>query len=389
MSWFSTLYANLLDSMMRAPLWSSLAVIAAAALVSFVLHVLTRSLQVGRYAWQQRLRSWLGIEPGRRIGELSWLVVAMELLLWPCVLYLLLHLWGLHEAGEKLLRTLFSRGFTLGNTRIVVGKLLFGILLFGVLFTFTRWLKRKLETDWLVRASVEPGTREAAATLFGYATFVIAAITGISFAGVDLGKLAIVAGALSVGIGFGLQNVVSNFVSGVILLFERPIRSGDFISVSGIEGTVRRVRIRATELETPDRETLIVPNSVLLSSPVRNRNLRSRYGRVVLPISVAYGSDVERLSKILLDAADAHPGVVSAGQIAGLSAPVVRFVNFGESSLDFELQMQILEADQKGAVASDMRYAIDAAFRDAAIEMPFPQRDLNLRVVPEHLLNKS
>src|SRR3546814_49905 len=212
---FSTMYSDLLESMMRAPLWSSLAIIAAAALTSFVLHVLARSLQIGRYAWQQRLRSWLGIEPGRRIGELSWLVVSIELLLWPCVLYLLLHVWGLHEAGEKLLRTLFSRGFTLGSTRIVIGKLLFGIVLFGVLFMFTRWLKRKLETDWLVRANVEPGTREAAATLFGYATFVIAAITGISFAGVDLGKLAIVDGALSVGIGFGLQNVVRHFVSGV------------------------------------------------------------------------------------------------------------------------------------------------------------------------------
>src|SRR3546814_12175990 len=105
-------------------------------------------------------------------------------------------------------------------------------------------------------------------------------------------------GALSVGIGFGLQNVVSNFVSGVILLFERPIRSGDFISVAGSEGTVRRVRIRATELETSDRETLIVPNSVLLSSPVRNRNLRRRHGRVVLPISVAYGSDLNRRRKM-------------------------------------------------------------------------------------------
>lgn len=383
MTMFSTMYSSLVDNAMRAPLWSSLMIVAAAALVSFTLHLLTRSLQVGRYRWQQRLRSWLGIEPGRRIGELSWLVVAIELLLWPCVLYLLLHVWGLHEAGEKLLRTLFSRGFTLGGTRIVIGKLLFGILLFGVLFTFTRWLKSKLETDWLVRVSVEPGTREAAATLFGYATFVIAAIAGISFAGVDLGKLAIVAGALSVGIGFGLQNVVSNFVSGVILLFEQPIRSGDFISVSGSEGTVRRVRIRATELETSDHETLIVPNSVLLSNPLRNRNLRSRRGRVVLPIRVAYGSDVERVSKILLDVADAHPGVVSAGQIAGLSAPVVRFVSFGENSLDFELQMQILEADQSGATASDLRFAIDAAFRREQIEMPYVQRDLRIRSLPE------
>lgn len=375
--------SQILVLMAQVPAWSSLAIVALAALGSLTLHWTARSLQVGRYGWQQRLRRWLGIVPGRRIGELAWLVVAIDLLLWPCALYLLLRVWGLHDVGENLLRTLFSRGLVIGGTHIVFGKLLFGILLFGVLFTFTRWLKHKLELDWLVRAHVEPSTREAAATLFGYATFVIAALTGMSFAGVDFGKLAIVAGALSVGIGFGLQNIVSNFVSGVILLFERPIRTGDYIYVGDSEGTVRRMRIRATELETGDRETLIVPNSVLLSSQVRNRDLRARYGRVVLPVGVAYGSDVEKVRRILLDAAAAHPGVIKAGQIAGIAAPVVNFVDFGESALAFELQAQILEAGQKGTIASDLRFAIDAAFRREKIDMPFAQRDLHIRSLPD------
>jgi small-conductance mechanosensitive channel len=252
-----------------------------------------------------------------------------------------------------------------------------------VLFTFTRWLKHKLERDWLVRAHVEPSTREAAATLFGYATFVIAALAGMSFAGVDFGKLAIVAGALSVGIGFGLQNIVSNFVSGVILLFEQPIRTGDYVYLDGSEGTVRRMRIRATELETGDHETLIVPNSVLLSNQVRNRDLRTRYGRVVLTVKVAYGSDAGKVREILLAAAAAHPGVVAAGRIAGIAGPVVNFVDFGESALAFELQAQILEAGQKGTIASDLRFAIDAAFRRERIDMPFVQRDLHIRSLPD------
>lgn len=380
---------RLLEIAMRSPWWSTLVIVAVAALLVGTLHYVTRSLQANRFRWQQRLRVWLGVTPDKRFGELSWLLLVADLLLLQLVVYLVLHVWGLHDEGEAMLRALFERGFMLGGAHIVFGKFLFGVLLFVVLFTFTRWLKRKLEFDWLVRAHVEPATRDAAATLFGYATFIVAALVGLTFAGVDLGKLAIVAGALSVGIGFGLQNVVSNFVSGLILLFERPIRSGDYINVGGNEGTVRRMRIRATEIETGDRETLIVPNSILLSNQVLNRNLRSRYGRVVLPVGVAYGSDVEKVRQILLDAAATHPGIAREGQIAGLAAPVVQFVAFADSSLNFELQAQILDAGQKGSIASDLRFAIDAAFRKAGVEMPFPQRDINLRSVPDGLLAKT
>jgi small-conductance mechanosensitive channel len=377
---------QLTETAIRAPLWSSLVIVVAALLASGALHWLARSLQASRFPWQHRLRARLGVAPGKRIGELGWLVVSADLLLLPLAVYLLLHVWGLHEAGQRFLRTLFSSGFVVGGARIVVGKLLFGVLLFVVLFTFTRWLKRKLEFDWLVRAGVEPATRDAAATLFGYVSFIIAALIGLTFGGVDLSKLAIVAGALSVGIGFGLQNIVSNFVSGLILLFERPIRSGDYINVGGSAGTVRRMRIRATEIETPDHETLIVPNSILLSSQVRNRDLRIRYGQVSVSIGVAYGSDLARVQQLLLAVAAAHPGVIDADQVAGMSGPAVRFTDFGASSLDFELTAQILEAPEKDAIASDLRFAIDAEFRKAGIEIPFPQRDLNLRTIPEALV---
>lgn len=360
------------------PLVSSVALVAAALLLVVVTHVLSRTLNSGRYRWQQRLRNWLGVASGKRIGELSWLVVTVHLLAWPLLVYLLLHVWGLHDEGEHLARALYSHGVVIGGVRVVLGKLLIGIALFAVLYTATRWFKRKLEFQWLVGANVEPSTRDAVATVFGQVTFVIAAVIGLSYAGLDLSKLAIVAGALSVGIGFGLQNIVNNFVSGLILLFERPVRTGDYIYVGATEGVVRKMRIRATEIETGDRDTVIVPNSDLLSTHLRNRNLRSRQGRVTLTIGVAYDSDPRRVAELLMEIASAHPGIVRKGNIAGLPGPGVSLVNFGASTLDFELQAQVLSADAKGGIASDLRFAILESFRREGIQLPFPQQDVHL-----------
>lgn len=369
-----TLIEALLHSMADHPWTATVVILTVSVALVAGMHWLARGLNDGRRPWQQRLRVRLGVPVDKKFGEMKWLLLAMHFFLWQFVVYLLLHAWGLHEASETFLRTLFSQGFTVGGVRVVIGKLLGGLLAFVALFTFTRWLRRKLERDWLVRAGVEPSTRDTVATLFGYITFVIALLVGLSYAGLDLGKLAIVAGALSVGIGFGLQNIVSNFVSGIILLFERPVRIGDFIEVGGSQGVVRKMRIRATEIETSDRETVIVPNSNLLSNPVRNRNLRTRMGRVVLGVGVAYGSDPRQVSDLLKKVAAQHASV--------RGTPTVQFVNFGASSLDFELLVPIVDADAKGSVASDLRFAIIAAFREAGIEMPFPQQDIWVRGLP-------
>ena len=370
--------ARLLRALAAQPWISTIVILGAAALLVVLMHVLARGLNDGRYPWQQRLRARLGIPADKKFHEIKWLLLTAHFFLWQFVAYLLMHAWGWHDESEELLRTLFSKGFMLGGVRIVIGKLLAGVLMFVALFTFTRWLRRKLERDWLVRAGVEPSTRDPVATLFGYITFIIAVLVGLSYAGLDLSKLAIVAGALSVGIGFGLQNIVSNFVSGLILLFERPIRTGDFINVSGSEGIVRKMRIRATEIETGDRETIIMPNSNLLSNPVRNRSLRTRMGRVVLNVGVAYGSDPELVRKVLKEVAAKHPAIRGEG--------AVLFTNFGASSLDFELSAPIIDSDAKGGVASDLRFAIVAAFAKAGIEMPFPQQDVYIRSLPEGAL---
>jgi small-conductance mechanosensitive channel len=186
-----------------------------------------------------------------------------------------------------------------------------------------------------------------------------------------------VAGALSVGIGFGLQNIVNNFVSGLILLFERPIKSGDFVTVGGVEGTVKQISIRSTEIETLDRQNVIVPNSELVSQQVTNWVLHDPHGRLQLLVGVAYGSDVDKVRDVLLDVAQGHPQVLTDG--ISSPRPKVLFREFGDSALIFELRVWIRQIRRRFDVSSEINFGIERAFREAGIEIPFPQRDLHVK----------
>jgi len=199
-------------------------------------------------------------------------------------------------------------------------------------------------------------------------------------AGLDFQTIAIVAGALSVGIGFGLQNIVNNFVSGLILLFERPVRPGDWVIVGATEGYVRKISIRYTLIQTFDRAEVLVPNSELISNQVTNLMLSDTYGRVTIPVGVAYGTDTRRVRDILHKVAREHPMAVLYDP--RVSPPKVFFMRFGDSSLDFELRFFIREIDYKLSVRSDILYAIDDAFREAGIEIPFPQRVVHVQPEP-------
>jgi len=213
-------------------------------------------------------------------------------------------------------------------------------------------------------------------TMSGYGLMIAAGLIALAIAGVTFQNLALIAGALSVGIGFGLQNIVNNFVSGLILLFERPIRTGDWIIVNNIEGYVRRISIRSTQIQTFDRADVIVPNSDLISNSVTNLMLRDRFGRLRVPVGVAYGSDTQRVKESLLEVARAHPQVVQGSSI--VADPYVLFLSFGDSALNFELRAFVRDVGQRLTVLSDLNFAIDAAFREAGIEIPFPQRDLHI-----------
>jgi small-conductance mechanosensitive channel len=189
----------------------------------------------------------------------------------------------------------------------------------------------------------------------------------------DLSNLAIIAGAISVGIGFGMQSIVNNFVSGLILLVERPIKVGDWIVVGADQGLVKDIRVRATEIETFDRSSIVIPNSELISNRVLNWTLKERSGRGIIKIGVSYGADVDKVREILLEMADKRREILS------YPAPQVVFMDFGASSLDFELRYFLRDIGDVMAVASSVRFELVQRFREEGIEIPFPQRDLNLR----------
>ena len=221
--------------------------------------------------------------------------------------------------------------------------------------------------------------------LVWYFGITIAVFVGLSFAGFDISNLAIIAGALSVGIGFGLQNIVSNFVSGLILLFERPVKRGDWVEVGDTVGFVEKVKIRATRIRTFDNAEILVPNSELLSHHVTNWTLSNSIGRITMKVGVAYGSDVAQVKDILDQIAKDHNQVMQHEPYKHK----VLFREFGDSSLNFEMRVMIKDIKQILDVQSELNFAIEQALRDANITIPFPQRDLHLIDVPEQKNTKE
>ncbi|TDU30903.1 mechanosensitive ion channel-like protein [Panacagrimonas perspica] len=358
------------------PNWiqTGLAVFVGGVFLSWLVQWLAKSLNEGKHAWSRAVRQRMGVLPERRIGELRWVALTVLLALWPLLGYVLLRLWNLEELGHNFIDKLLDTGVKVGKTTTIVpGKVLFGLMSFLLLVTFTRWFKRKLERDWLPMTQMEPSVRMSVATLYGYVTFVIAVLVGLSFAGLDLSKIALVAGALSVGIGFGLQNIVNNFVSGLILLFERPVRVGDFIKVGSTEGYVRQIRIRSTELENDDRISVIVPNSSLLQAEVQNWNYRNSLGRAVIGINVAHGSDADVVRTMMLEVANAHPQVFKTGERGDIGGPSVVLKDITESSLRFEMGASVRNIHARGTVASDIRFELLRRIAAADPAVRFPQ----------------
>lgn len=281
--------------------------------------------------------------------------------------------WGIETKDVfSWLRTAFF-GFTIGDITISVSAILLAFAIFLVGLVITRAIQRWLEQRFLPHTRFNVGIRDSLKTAFGYVGIVVAAAIGFAFLGLDLSNLAIVAGALSLGVGFGLQSVVNNFVSGLILLAERPIKAGDWIVVGSEEGYVSKISVRATQIETFDRATVIVPNSDLISGVVKNWMHSNMVGRVTVPVGVSYAADPEKVREVLLKCAEEHPSVLRE------PAPRAYFQDFGASSLDFELRAYISNVDVSLATRSDLRFAIHKGLKEAGIEIPFPQRDVHLR----------
>ncbi len=346
-------------------------------LIADLLGELFDSIDQARGRFAARVRSLLGVKADKRVPGLVWIRFLATLAVWAGFISLTLIIWRVPETYLQTAILYMTEGFLLGSFRLVPLDVLQTILVFALLLVLNGWFKRKLEKSWLPKTTMTRGARESIATVSGYVGIALAIIIALGVMGVDFTKLAIIAGALSVGIGFGLQNIVNNFVSGLILLFERPIKTGDWIVVGDTEGYVKRISIRSTHIQTFDRADVIVPNSELISGKVTNWMLRDKRGRIRVPIGVAYGSDVNKVTALLLQVAEAHPKVIRNPALA--PEPVVIFIGFGASSLDFELRCYIQDINDKLLCISDLNYAIDAIFREHGIEIPFPQRDIHLK----------
>ena len=256
--------------------------------------------------------------------------------------------------------------FSILSLMILMGMLLGVVVLSGI---FTNFLRSRV----LRLTGIDRGSGEAISILAKYTLIFIGVVVLLQIWGLDLSSLALIASALGVGIGLGLQNIAKDFGSGLILVFERPIQVGDFVEFGEFQGTVERIGGRSTEIKTLDQISIIVPNSRFLEHEVINWSHRNPVSRIRLPVGVAYSSDPEVVKEILVEVSYQHPRVLST------PPPRVFFTGFGESALEFELLVWIANPPKQLVIKSDLYFAIEAALRDRAIEIPFPQRDLHVR----------
>jgi len=338
-----------------------------AAWAAFKLSALTL---VALLVWRAGVRavdSWLApfdTRGGPQVQRLwATVVVVVALLLAPSVA-------GIHPFVLKWGRELMEYGIPIGERTITLGS-----MLAAALCVFSAWAIGRLINAFLTHrifphSAVDVGMREAITATIGYLLLVGGVLLAIVQLGFDITSLAIVAGALSVGVGFGMQTLVSNFVSGLIILYERPFRLGDILEHQGVMGSVKRIRTRSTIMQTFDESELVLPNSELLTKQITNWTLSNYRARATISIGVAYGSNVELVRETLVETAAAHPRMIEE--------PQVFFTRFGDSSLDFQLMIWV-DIRERMQVVSDVLFAIDKAFREKGIEIPFPQRVLHVR----------
>jgi small-conductance mechanosensitive channel len=276
----------------------------------------------------------------------------------------------------KRMTEIFTEPFvTIGDTHISLATLVWFVMSVLLVVLLSRFTRRLLRTRVLVHTKMDVGMQYLVSRMAGYLVLVLGLLVALQTAGLNLSSLTVLAGALGVGIGFGLQNIVHNFVSGLILMGERAIQIGDRVEVGGTLGRVMRIGARATAIQTNDNISIIVPNSEFVTNRVVNWSLQGdQRVRLRVPVGVSYGSDPHKVEQLLLKVAGSNPNVLKE------PAPVVVFREFGDSSLNFELRIwTVTMMERPGAMKSELNFAIWDTFKQHGIEIPFPQRVLHVK----------
>lgn len=279
------------------------------------------------------------------------------------------------RSGYSYVKDLLDiRLFSLGGTEFTLWTILYLAVLMAALGFISRRMKKWLINKVLARRDLEHGVRQAIATILQYFFVLIGLLIILSTAGIDLTTLNVLAGAVGIGVGFGLQTITNNFISGLIVLFERPIKVGDRIQVGDVTGDVIHIGARATTIKSNDNIEIIIPNSEFISSQVINWSHSDREVRLHIPVGVSYSSTPDQVREILLEVAASHAGVMKT------PPPDVIFIEFGDSSLNFDLRVWTREYITKPKILrSDLNFAIQKKFKERGVEIPFPQRDIHVR----------
>ena len=335
-----------------------------ASLLYLAIRAYTRESSSGRNSVSLFLEEQIGFDAQRR-QQLGWVTESILTLgLALVALPLMLLQWGFSSADIRDWIKSILFGFEVGQFKISLVRIIAGIVLFMGLMFATRLIQRHLRETVLQPPRMDAGIANSIDTSVGYAGAILAALVAISYAGFDVTSLAIVAGALSVGIGFGLQSIVNNFVSGLILLIERPIKVGDWVVVGNEQGNVKRISVRSTEIETFDRASLIVPNSELITGRVLNWTHRNALGRVVLKFTAGPNADPRRVIDVLNDCAIRHPDILRE------PAPLAVFEGFTSSATEYSLRVLLPDINRGLKVQSDLRIAVFEAMRRANVDPP-------------------